>query len=82
MNLEQLGKLKYADSGTFQNVLEFVSQISNAKINPVDGRHSDIMYDLSDLREDTVRRSLDPKEALINAMRQDGKYFVVPQVVE
>jgi len=82
MNLEQLGKLKYADSGTFKNVLEFVSQITDAKINPLKGSAGDVIHGLMDLREDTVQPSLAPAEGLKNAHRHDAKYFIVPQVVE
>jgi|GEM_PF-2581051 len=82
MNLEQLGKLKYADSGTFQNVLEFVSQITNARVSPLAGSGGETILGITDLREDTIEASLTPAEALKNAVRADGVYYVVPQVVE
>ena len=80
MNLEELGKLKYADN-QFENVLAFVSQIANAKINKP-AQNTGTVLGIDDLRPDIARESLDVKTALMNAKKQDGTYFIVPQVVE
>jgi aspartyl/glutamyl-tRNA(Asn/Gln) amidotransferase C subunit len=80
MNLEQLGKLVHNDQ-SFTNILEFVAQVANAKVKtkPTDNM---TILGVADLRSDDVCRSFTNREALKNAKRQDGTYYVVPQVVE
>ena len=83
MNLEELGKLKYADKGQFESVLNFISQITNAKIKkPNDADDAITILGISDLREDVAHPSISVALALQNAKKQDGTYFIVPQVVE
>ena len=80
MNLEELGKLKHDDK-QFTAVLEFVSQVQNAKTAKSDTSFAHVVG-ISDLREDIVKPSLPRTVALSNAKNHDGTYFVVPQVVE
>ena len=78
MNLSDLSKLDYTEA-QFDSILEFVSQIKNAKIDDIDNRTS---ITLADLRPDTVRKSLPRELVLQNAPHSDGVYFIVPKVVE
>ena len=81
MNLEELSKLKYESAG-FNSVLEFVSQIKNAKVsNDMDNIYTTVLS-ISDLREDKVAPSLPIDKVLFNAAKHDKKYFIVPQTVE
>ena len=66
----------------FQSILKFVSQVQEAKIQKTDACTFDNVTGLGDLRDDVVRPSLPREVALANAKRHDGKYFVVPLVVE
>ena len=78
LNLKELSKLDY-DVPHFDSVLEFVSQIKNAKIQ---GDDKITAVNLADLREDKVSKSLSREAVLQNAPETDGEYFIVPQVVE
>jgi len=79
MNLKELGKLDY-QSKDFDAVLQFVSQIQNAAISKT--KSQNVELSISDLREDVVQPSLPIELVLANAKNHDGRYFVVPQVVE
>ena len=80
MKLEELGKLVYDNGNTFNATLEFVAQITKADIGSVSVEPT--IIGIADLREDKVRESLDINSVLMNAKNKDGRYFVVPQVVE
>ena len=80
MNLEHLGKVK-ANTAHFDSILKFVAQVQGATLakNAGVGAH---VVTLDELREDIVKPSLPIELVLANAKRHDGRYFVVPQVVE
>ncbi|MDR1917840.1 MAG: Asp-tRNA(Asn)/Glu-tRNA(Gln) amidotransferase subunit GatC [Christensenellaceae bacterium] len=65
----------------FSNILEFVTQIKGAKIDKTAPKY-DTILELDDLRPDEVRTGLTIGEVLQNAPRKQGRYFVVPKVVE
>ena len=81
MNLEELGKLKY-ESANFDSVLDFVSQVKNAKVSAYNETINSTILNISDLREDIVAPSLPIDKVLMNAAKHDKKYFIVPQTVE
>jgi aspartyl/glutamyl-tRNA(Asn/Gln) amidotransferase C subunit len=82
-HLEELSKLTFTEKERknlhFESVLEFVSQIKNAKIGQDVAPQK---IGLGDLRADEVRLSLDRADVLRNAPKSTQKYFVTPQVVE
>ncbi|MDR0461946.1 MAG: Asp-tRNA(Asn)/Glu-tRNA(Gln) amidotransferase subunit GatC [Christensenellaceae bacterium] len=83
IHLENLSNLSFTqkerENLRFESVLEFVSQIKNAKVT---GECDTYSVTLADLRDDAVRPSLPRTEVLKNAPKSDGHFFVVPQVVE
>jgi aspartyl-tRNA(Asn)/glutamyl-tRNA(Gln) amidotransferase subunit C len=64
----------------FGNILDFVAQIKQANVDKIDG--NDTILELDDLRPDEVKQSLSIDEVLLNAPKKQGRYFVVPKVVE
>ena len=84
-NLEELSKLRYKHD-QFDSVLSFVSQIQSANtpecVENCGVACGMVVLGLGDLRDDVIVPSLPLELTLSNAKRQDGKYFVVPQVVE
>jgi aspartyl-tRNA(Asn)/glutamyl-tRNA(Gln) amidotransferase subunit C len=65
----------------FGNILEFVTQIKRAEVDKTAPKY-DTILELADLRPDEVRDGLTIDEVLQNAPRKQGRYFVVPKVVE
>jgi aspartyl-tRNA(Asn)/glutamyl-tRNA(Gln) amidotransferase subunit C len=80
-------KLEFSDSELkvfekqFGNILEFVTQIKTAQVNRSAPKY-DTILELDDLRPDEVRPGLTIDAVLQNAPRPQGRYFVVPKVVE
>jgi aspartyl-tRNA(Asn)/glutamyl-tRNA(Gln) amidotransferase subunit C len=64
----------------FTDIINFVKEIKKAEVT-VKEQH-DIILELDDLRPDIVAESLSIDEVLMNAPRKQGRYFVVPKVVE
>jgi aspartyl-tRNA(Asn)/glutamyl-tRNA(Gln) amidotransferase subunit C len=64
----------------FAGILDFVQQIKDAKVEKIDDY--DIVLELEDLRPDEVRPGLPIESVLQNAPRKQGRYFVVPKVIE
>ncbi|WP_437227238.1 Asp-tRNA(Asn)/Glu-tRNA(Gln) amidotransferase subunit GatC [Planctomicrobium sp. SH661] len=68
-------------AGQLGKILEYVHQldeIDTAQIEPM--AHAGDLLNV--FREDVPVPSLDRKEALSNAPKSDGKYFLVPQILE
>lgn len=62
------------------NILSYVD-----KLNELDTRHVDttshVFSVCNAFREDTIQKSLRPKEALANAPQQSGGMFMVPRII-
>jgi aspartyl/glutamyl-tRNA(Asn/Gln) amidotransferase C subunit len=67
-------------SKQFEKIIAFAEEIKKAKIT-VKEKH-DTVLSIEDLREDTVGESLPIEAVLRNAKRKQGRYFVVPKVVD
>jgi aspartyl-tRNA(Asn)/glutamyl-tRNA(Gln) amidotransferase subunit C len=65
----------------FSNILEFVTQIKKAQVDKTAPKYDTIM-ELNDLRPDEVKPGLSVEDVLRNAPAKQGRYFVVPKVVE
>lgn len=63
----------------FNQILDFVNKINNAK---VDGDIEYNVHDFSELREDKVKPSLSQEEVLANAPQAKLGSFVVPLMME
>jgi aspartyl-tRNA(Asn)/glutamyl-tRNA(Gln) amidotransferase subunit C len=67
--------------GDMNKILDFM-----AKLNEVDTENVEpLIYmtnEVNTLREDVVKQETTHDEALLNAPQQDGKYFLVPKVIE
>ena len=61
----------------FQNILGFIKKMENTTDVPVPH-----LLSLDDLRDDEPREGLSLEDALSNAPKKKGRYFVVPQTVE
>ena len=83
----RLARLKLSDQELQQvakqldGILEYVAVLDEADVSNVEP-----MAHVADVanafREDEVRPSLPREESLSNAPKTDGKYFLVPQILE
>ena len=83
----RLARLKLSDQELQQvakqldGILEYVAVLDEADVSNVEP-----MAHVADVanafREDEVRPSLPREESLSNATKTDGKYFLVPQILE
>ena len=85
-HLEELSKLEFTDEERiafqkeFESIVEFASQIQNAKI---EGGVSFIKsIKMEDLREDEVGESLTQDEVVTNAPSKKKGCFVVPKIMD
>ena len=85
-HLEELSKLEFTDEERiafqkeFESIVEFASQIQNAKI---EGGVSFIKsIKMEDLREDEVGESLTQDEVVTNAPTKKKGCFVVPKIMD
>jgi aspartyl-tRNA(Asn)/glutamyl-tRNA(Gln) amidotransferase subunit C len=67
--------------GDMGKILDFM-----AKLNEIDTTGVEPLVYMTDeinvLREDEVKQEITHEEALLNAPKQDGKYFLVAKVIE
>ncbi|MDR0384237.1 MAG: aspartyl/glutamyl-tRNA amidotransferase subunit C [Christensenellaceae bacterium] len=68
------------DDVPVSNVLNFVKQIKDAKVNLADD--FDRILEIDELRDDTVKPSLSAEDVFLNAKNVSGRYFVVPKAVD
>ena len=85
-HLEELSKLKFTDAekknfrGEFETILEFVGEIRKINLNNVYDDQSGLT--VSEFRKDEVQKSMEKKDALVNAPEQLDGCFVTPMVIE
>jgi aspartyl-tRNA(Asn)/glutamyl-tRNA(Gln) amidotransferase subunit C len=79
-NLELNPELESALDKTLPDVLEFVEQIKSLSLETTEGTYRTTEEE-NVTREDVVKPSLTPKQALSNAARTWHGYFVVPQIL-
>jgi aspartyl-tRNA(Asn)/glutamyl-tRNA(Gln) amidotransferase subunit C len=68
-------------SGQLESILGFIDKLSALDIRNTEPT-SHILPVSNILREDAVKESLPIEKTLANAPQKDGKFFVVPKVVE
>lgn len=67
-------------SRQLHDILEYIDRLSKLSLEQV--KPTDHILSISNvLREDEVRKSLPVEQALMNAPRQQGGFFVVPKVI-
>ena len=84
-HLETLSKLEFTDEERqkflteFDSIVEFASQIQNAK---VEDKSFIKAVDMAELREDEPHSSLTQAEVISNAPRKNKGCFSVPRIME
>ncbi len=84
-HLAELSKLEFSDVERdkfikdFNHILDFASQIINAKVEEKSFIRS---IPLEDLREDIVKQGLTQAEVVSNAPKQKKGCYVVPRIME
>ena len=68
-------------SHELQNILEFIDKLQKADVAGVDAT-SYILPVSNVLREDRIKPSLKPEDALKNAPSSKNQFFSVPKVIE
>ena len=69
--------------GQLSAILEYVEQLKELDVSGVEPMtHALGAGDQPPLRDDLVRPSLPPEEALANAPRREGTCFRVPRIIE
>ena len=69
--------------GQLSAILDYVAQLEELDVSGVEPMtHALAAGDLPPLREDVVRPSLPPDEALANAPAREGTCFKVPRIIE
>ena len=69
--------------GQLSAILEYVELLKELDVGGVDPMtHALAAGEALPLREDHVRASLDPEEALANAPSREGTCFKVPRIIE
>jgi len=85
-HLEELSKLEFTDEERlkfqqeFESIVEFASQIQNAKTD--DGISFIKSIKMEDLREDVSRDGLTQDEVVTNAPNKKKGCFVVPRIMD
>lgn len=64
-----------------QDILDFIDKLKRINIEAT-APTSHILPINNVLREDTLKESLSPENALENAPRKEGNFFVVPKIIE
>lgn len=87
LKVANLGRLKLSEAEVEQftvklgQLLDYFSVLNELQTDEVDEMVHAV--ELSNVfREDVVRPSLDRAAALANAPKSDGKFFLVPQILE
>ncbi len=80
-------KLSPEEERTFQGqlsaILDYVAQLEELDVSGVEPMtHALAQGERAPLREDAVRPSLPPDEALANAPAREGTCFKVPRIIE
>jgi len=69
--------------GQLSAILEYVEQLKELDVSGVEPMtHALAVGELPPLRDDVVRPSLPPEEALANAPAREGTCFKVPRIIE
>jgi aspartyl-tRNA(Asn)/glutamyl-tRNA(Gln) amidotransferase subunit C len=69
--------------GQLSAILEYVEQLKELDVSGVEPMtHALAAGDLPPLRDDVVRPSLPPEDALANAPAREGTCFKVPRIIE
>ncbi|OFX23869.1 MAG: asparaginyl/glutamyl-tRNA amidotransferase subunit C [Anaeromyxobacter sp. RBG_16_69_14] len=69
--------------GQLSAILDYVEQLKELDVSGVEPMtHALAAGDLPPLRDDVVRPSLSPEEALANAPAREGTCFKVPRIIE
>jgi aspartyl-tRNA(Asn)/glutamyl-tRNA(Gln) amidotransferase subunit C len=69
--------------GQLSAILEYVEQLKELDVSGVEPMtHALATGDLPPLRDDVVRPSLPPEDALANAPAREGTCFKVPRIIE
>ncbi len=85
-NIAKLARLEIAEdkmelfSRQLSQILEYMELLSEVDTTDVEPLYSPIEH-MTPYREDEVIREYSRKEVLSNAPEDDGKYFIVPKVV-
>lgn len=64
--------------GEILGYMDKLNELDTSQIEPT--MHALVMTNV--FRQDEVRKSLDRQEALMNAPRTDGEYFLVPRILD
>lgn len=87
LKVANLGRLKLSEEEVEQftvklgQLLDYFSVLNELQTDEVDEMVHAV--ELSNVfREDVVRPSLDRASAIANAPKSDGKFFLVPQIIE
>ncbi|HEY8930776.1 MAG TPA: Asp-tRNA(Asn)/Glu-tRNA(Gln) amidotransferase subunit GatC [Mucilaginibacter sp.] len=85
--IAHLARLELSETET-QDMIKDMSKILDfmAKLNEIDTTGVEPLVYMTDevnvLREDVVKQQITHEEALLNAPKQDGEYFLVAKVIE
>lgn len=85
--IAHLARLELSEGET-QDMIKDMSKILDfmAKLNEIDTTGVEPLVYMTDevnvLREDVVKQEITHEEALLNAPKQDGNYFLVAKVIE
>jgi aspartyl-tRNA(Asn)/glutamyl-tRNA(Gln) amidotransferase subunit C len=83
----QLARLKLSEAeldgltADLVKILEHIDQLNELETDDVEPMVHAIEFE-NVFREDQIRESLPRDEALANAPKTDGRYFLVPQILE
>ncbi len=68
-------------SGQLENIMQFIDKLKEKDVENVLPT-SHILPQNNVLREDVLKKSLDIEKVLDNAPKKDGRFFVVPKIIE
>lgn len=75
---EQEGQELMADMTRILDFMDVLNKVNTDKVEPLIYMTNEV----NTLREDVVKHEITHEEALLNAPEQDGKYFLVPKVID
>ncbi len=79
MELSQVELDKF--SGQLENIMQFIDKLKEKDVEDVLPT-SHILPVHNILREDIRKKSLDAEKVLYNAPKNEGRFFVVPKIIE
>ncbi|MFV0606310.1 MAG: Asp-tRNA(Asn)/Glu-tRNA(Gln) amidotransferase subunit GatC [Niabella sp.] len=85
--LAHLSKLSFSElekaeiAGDLQRMIEFVDKLNELKLDDVEPLMH-MSYEINVLRNDAINGSVSRGDALKNAPKTDGQFFMVPKVIK